>query len=222
MIEWPCSFGEARGNELIKLTVMSSLAFVFSVFFFVGQKKSYEGATIAEFDPKTVALSGCTPIMLNSRGGISVILREPKKGCGQVIVDGAFTKLYIQWDAAGSDRFVRNCACYLAADMSSADPDAVSAASAATAATAVTAGAGSESGYDYSGCLEGVCDITFEEGPVAVLASEMAEADLNTSDFALDDPLSMGKRNARVLGTQAYDVPTAKRMLVRWKNWLPP
>jgi hypothetical protein len=43
----------------------------------------------------------------------------------QVIVDGAFTKLYCQWDAAGSDRFVRNCACYLAADMSALDPEAV-------------------------------------------------------------------------------------------------
>jgi hypothetical protein len=42
----------------------------------------------------------------------------------QVIVDGAFTKLYCSWDAAGSDRFVRNCACYLAADMSALDAEA--------------------------------------------------------------------------------------------------
>jgi hypothetical protein len=41
-----------------------------------------------------------------------------------VIVDGAFTKLYLQWDAAGSDRFVRNCACYLAADLTTLDPEA--------------------------------------------------------------------------------------------------
>ena len=41
----------------------------------------------------------------------------------QVIADGAFTKLYCQWDAAGSDRFVRNCACYLAADLSRLDPE---------------------------------------------------------------------------------------------------
>ncbi len=38
-------------------------------------------------------------------------------------MDGAFTKLFCEWDAAGSDRFVRNCACYLAADMSALDPE---------------------------------------------------------------------------------------------------
>ncbi len=149
------------------------------------------------------------PVMHNSHGGVSVILREPFKGCGQVtakqgfgklflpehgsrvdvcashhlqhsasskqgvghgpithkrssvvsvwfrfilvcrmclidgvlqvIVDGAFTKLYIQWDAAGSDRFVRNCACYLAADMSALDPEAAPAPEVAS----VPAGAGS-------------------------------------------------------------------------------
>jgi hypothetical protein len=44
----------------------------------------YEGHTIAEFEAKAVAESGCTVIMHNSQGGVSVILREPKKGCGQV------------------------------------------------------------------------------------------------------------------------------------------
>ena len=58
----------------------------------------------------------------------------------QVIVDGAFTKLYCQWDAAGSDRFVRNCACYLAADMSALDPEAVAP---APEPASVPAGAGS-------------------------------------------------------------------------------
>jgi hypothetical protein len=129
----------------------------------------YEGVTIAEFKAAEVTATGCTPILYNSQGGISVILREPRRGCGQVrllwsgsrsrrqghgpystvtlpskesmphvdgmvwgcvtrpwlqvIADGAFTKLYCQWDAAGSDRFVRNCACYLAADLSRLDPE---------------------------------------------------------------------------------------------------
>jgi hypothetical protein len=38
-------------------------------------------------------------------------------------VDGAFTKLFCEWDNAGSDRFVRNCAAYLGADMSKLDID---------------------------------------------------------------------------------------------------
>jgi hypothetical protein len=46
--------------------------------------KLFEGHTIAEFDPASVTAAGCTPIMYNSRGGVSVILREPRAGCGQV------------------------------------------------------------------------------------------------------------------------------------------
>ncbi len=76
-------------------------------------------------------------------------------------------------------------------------------------------------GYDFAGSLQGVCDITFEEGPLAILASEMAAADMNTSDFTLDDPLAVGRRNARVLGTQAYDFQTAKHMLVGAERGVP-
>lgn len=46
--------------------------------------------------------TNCTPILYNSRGSVSVILREAMYGCGQIIADGAFTKLYYKWDAAGS------------------------------------------------------------------------------------------------------------------------
>jgi hypothetical protein len=71
-------------------------------------------------------------------------------------------------------------------------------------------------GYDFTGALEGPCDITCEEGPLAILASELGAADVNTSDFTLDDPLAAGRRNASVLGAQAYDFQTAKQMLVGW------
>jgi hypothetical protein len=53
----------------------------------------------------------------------------------QVVVDGAFTKLFCKWDAAGSDRFVRNCAAYLGADMSDRDDDPPSVAALALAAS---------------------------------------------------------------------------------------
>jgi hypothetical protein len=46
--------------------------------------KLYEGETIAEFKPADVAASRCQPVLYNSRGGISVILREPYQGAGQV------------------------------------------------------------------------------------------------------------------------------------------
>ncbi len=46
--------------------------------------KLYEGETIAEFRPADVAASSCIPLLYNSRGGISVILREPLRGAAQV------------------------------------------------------------------------------------------------------------------------------------------
>ena len=47
-------------------------------------------------------------------------------------------------------------------------------------------------GYDLTGAMEGTCDITFDDGPLAVLASELADPLRNTSNFALDEPLAMG------------------------------
>jgi hypothetical protein len=46
--------------------------------------KLYEGETIAEFKAAEVSAARCIPIMYNSQGGISVILKEPHRGAGQV------------------------------------------------------------------------------------------------------------------------------------------
>lgn len=55
----------------------------------------YEGHTIAEFQKKEVLEKGCVPVMHNSHGGVSVILREPFKGCGQVTAKQGFGKLLL-------------------------------------------------------------------------------------------------------------------------------
>jgi hypothetical protein len=186
-------YSEATGKGYVTHAVTTGIS-----------SRLFEGITIAEFDKATVAAKGCTPVMFNSRGGVSVILREPRGGCGQVrvrvrvrvcplrghdlwaprvqlclpmtgarapcpprcalrctlrctlhalikqrgmescgvqvIVDGAFTKLFCKWDAAGSDRFVRNCTCYLAADLSALDPELPSAPPAGAAGAASAAG----------------------------------------------------------------------------------
>lgn len=46
--------------------------------------KLYEGVTIAEFKASDVSAMRCIPVMYNSQGGISVILKEPHRGAGQV------------------------------------------------------------------------------------------------------------------------------------------
>jgi hypothetical protein len=42
------------------------------------------------------------------------VYRDARDGAGPVIVDGAFTRLYRQWQEAGAARYVVNAACYLA------------------------------------------------------------------------------------------------------------
>jgi hypothetical protein len=160
--------------------------------------KLYEGITIAHFNPKDVDRCKCVPIMYNSEGKISVIVREAMQGCGQVIVDGAFTKLYCHFDTAGSARLVKNCACYLAADFSkyvpppNADEKPIQ--------------------FNYTGAYEGECDIMYSTENVAVLATKLGDYEQNTSDFALDNALGLGMTN-RVFAGQIYGVDTAKEMM---------
>lgn len=165
----------------------------------------YEGITIAEFNPQEISTKHCTPAVYNSRGGVSVIVCEARGGRGQVIVDGAFTKLYCGWDTVGSARFVKNCACFLAADMSVDNGRDDTGPTAASLKERV--------GYDFTGALTGCCDISFDDGPLAILASELGDDTANTTDFALDEPLAMGYANRRVLGAQVYAFSTGVRML---------
>eukprot|EP01029_Cantina_marsupialis_P006304 TRINITY_DN168_c0_g1_i7.p1 TRINITY_DN168_c0_g1~~TRINITY_DN168_c0_g1_i7.p1 ORF type:complete len:944 (-),score=373.37 TRINITY_DN168_c0_g1_i7:176-3007(-) len=166
-------------------------------------QRLYEGITIAEFQPKEVKLADCQTVMYNSQGGISVILREAQDGCGQVIADGAFTKLYCKFDAAGSDRFVRNCACWLAADFGGIQEEEKPESEDAEEEVI---------DFDYQGSFVGECDVTFEEGPLSIMAIELGDLEQNTSDYILDDPLGHGRSNM-ILGQQAYGVKIAMDML---------
>lgn len=165
----------------------------------------FEGITIAEFNKKDVMEKRCVPIMYNSRGGISVIMREAINGCGQVICDGAFTKLFCNYDAAGSKWLVVNSACFLAADFS--DPIPME---------------NNKNNTNKNNALElnmdeafkGECDITFEsEVPIALLASIRADPEEFTTDFILNDPLMFGNKSRRVFPGQQYKLDIAKTLL---------
>lgn len=76
----------------------------------------FEGATIAYFDPSVVRAQGFQEVLRDHDNKLICIARPAtREGCGPIIADGAFTKLFCNWDVAGSDRFVRNCACWLSA-----------------------------------------------------------------------------------------------------------
>lgn len=181
----------------------------------------YEGYTIAEFLSPAVILSGCVPIMYNSRGGLSVYVKEATATHGQVIADGAFTKLFERWDAAGSAQFVRNSICFLAADMSGSGTEsstitgAGAGAGAGTGAGAASAqvNAGTLPEYDFTGCLFGECSISCDFGPLCVLAGSVHPLMSNLDDVTMNDPLSVGRRNSNVVGRHVYTVDVASRML---------
>src|SRR5207249_7187613 len=120
------------------------------------------------------------------------VVREPTAASGAVMVDGAFTRLYCQWDEAGSARYVCNAGCFLAAmTLPEESEEALDEEPGAAAQTESTLP------YDPQGALEGTCDLTGEASSTWLVLSvrEMADALVNTSDFVLTDPLSAGARN---------------------------
>jgi len=69
----------------------------------------FEGITIC-YPQKTTGMQ----VLATSGDGNPVILcREFEKDAGRIVVDCAFTKLYCNWDSAGTARYVRNLAIWL-------------------------------------------------------------------------------------------------------------
>ena len=80
-----------------------------------GLEQLFEGITIASLPESAVAKYGFTPLLYGSAKNLVTIVRDPTPTSGAVMVDTAFTRLYCQWDEAGSARYVCNAACFLAA-----------------------------------------------------------------------------------------------------------
>ena len=164
----------------------------------------FEGITIAMFKLDDIIKSNCTPILYNSEGGISVIMRDAMDGYGPVVVDGAFTKLYCKYDAAGSKYLVINSACFLAADYSDSEisePEPVHEPKIFE--------------LNYEDSLKSACQITCDEDThVSVIISPMTPMDVDkfTSDHVLDDPMNFGKGVAIYLPPHQYSRDIATLM----------
>ena len=68
----------------------------------------YEGITIAE-----VRTSGVVKPLVKS-SAMRTVTAIVEDGKHKMLIDGGFTRLYHKWDTAGTDRFVVNCAAWLA------------------------------------------------------------------------------------------------------------
>jgi hypothetical protein len=72
-----------------------------------GIQNIYEGITIATIQPH----QELTPLIYGSADNLVTAAYE--KDGKRLIIDGGFTRLYVDWDSAGSGRFVKNAAAWL-------------------------------------------------------------------------------------------------------------
>ncbi len=167
-----------------------------------GLEHLFEGITVATLDSVCHKFYGFQPLLYGSAKNLITAYREAEGRRGPIIIDGAFTRLYCQWDEAGSARYVKNAACWLAAD-NFADQEEVEEA---------------ELEIDLTNSFRGECDLTYNESNYLLLAvSEMPESDKNTSDFILTDPMSAGRYNM-IFGGQIYSKNIADWVLKEGKD----
>ncbi|MDP2439201.1 MAG: hypothetical protein Q8P67_25920 [archaeon] len=174
-----------------------------------GISKLHTGVTVSTFSNQAALQKhNFEPILFECTDNPIVVYRPAQDGCGPTIADGAFTKLFYKWDHCGSDRFVRNCACLLSTILGNGGP-------AAPVADAEKKKEEEEEGVlqpDFTGALIAECDITFEEGPVALLVRTLVDGAQNTSDFIIDNAFGAAADNL-VFGQQLYSYENAKLFL---------
>lgn len=73
-----------------------------------GVESVYEGVTVATIEGNQVL----TPLIYGSAGNLIAAAYE--KDGKRLIFDGGFTRLYYKWDTAGTPRYVKNAAAWLA------------------------------------------------------------------------------------------------------------
>ncbi len=156
-----------------------------------GLEHLFEGITVASLTEKATAHHGFTPLLYGSAGNLITVVRNPAAEAGAIMVDTAFTRLYCQWDEAGSARYVCNAACFLAAmtlpsDEHVEEEDSKQEPSELDLLT-----------YDPTGAFQSVCDLTGQKSSTWLVMSveELGDGLRNTSDFVLNDPLSAGGSN---------------------------
>ncbi len=76
-----------------------------------GLEHIYEGITIATIDANYAA-GGLEPLIYGSAGNLVAAYYD--QGGKRAILDGGFTRLYMKWDTAGTARYVKNAAAWLA------------------------------------------------------------------------------------------------------------
>ncbi len=102
--------GNYMGDHVIKLKdVNSNSGITPNHLLSTGIENIYEGITISNIITQNKDLK---PLMYDSQGNVLASIYEKEgKRC---IIDGGFTRLYYKWNTAGTDRYIKNAAAWLA------------------------------------------------------------------------------------------------------------
>ena len=193
-------FGNADGQKTVSLHKVDDngkQVGIIEHLITTGVELLYEGHTVASLDSTKIGKHGFVPILYGSAGNLITAARPGRDGCGAIILDGAFTRLYVNSDDAGTIRFIINAACWLAVESCSRplsvddlkdEPDK------------------EELIFSPENALSGaVCSISFEDVPIGYLSfMKLGDEEANTTDWVLNDPLGYGEMNHRIIGRNIY------------------
>lgn len=100
--------GNTMGNQTVNILSRGSKSGLMpNHLITTGLQNVYEGITIATIDDN----KDLTPIIYGSAGNLVAAAYE--QDGKRLIFDGGFTRLYINWDTAGTGRYVKNAAAWL-------------------------------------------------------------------------------------------------------------
>lgn len=100
--------GNTMGNEVVDLMMGGKKVGVMpNHLITTGLQHLYEGVTIATLSDN----EDLEPLVYGSAGNLVTAVYE--KDGKRLILDGGFTRLYINWDTAGTGRYVKNAAAWL-------------------------------------------------------------------------------------------------------------
>jgi len=101
--------GDLPGDQTVKISSGSGKpGMVKNHLLSTGVETVYEGVTVATVKPAGVM----TPVIWGSAGNLVAAAYE--KNGRRLIVDGGFTRLSYKWDTAGTGRYIKNAAAWLA------------------------------------------------------------------------------------------------------------
>ena len=99
--------GNTMGNQVVRPQTQAGAPGFVSHLITTGVEYLYEGITIA-----TIQAGGrLQPLMYGSSGNLLIATHD--EGGKRAIIDGGFTRLYCNWDTAGTGRYVKNAAGWL-------------------------------------------------------------------------------------------------------------